>query len=246
MSCDLIGREFMDIHHATYYGIHGFVVPVLDPDSTPIPDLMWDHQVPKDVSIGGDTLDMDTGSTDTSPLFEMKDINVAEIVNMSTAPEKVFRRTKRLSFANTEGKGFDTRTLGGVDDVASFMPTDHFTALLGRPIRTKVPSYLLIAISCPDTNDSTATWPQIDSEADWFQYRYMQDTIVDAMKKISGVGDYDGDMDNALNRVADLLEWFHEGNGLSWTQPGFDVFSEFTIDITVPGEFAVGTLSGQN
>jgi len=240
MSVDLISRAFMDVHEATYYGIHGFVVPVLDPDSDTFPDAMWDAQVPKDVSIGGDTLDMDTGATDTSALFELKDINVAEMINMSTAPQKVFRRTKRLSFANTEGKAYEKR---GDDD--TFLPTDTFSALIGRPVRTKVPSYLLIAISAPDTNDTLTGWPAVNSEADWFQYRYMRDTLVDAMKKIVVVGD-DDPYDTALNRVADLLEWFHEEDANSWTQPGFDVFSEFTLDISVPGEFSVGTLSGQN
>lgn len=230
----LIGRKV-----ASMYGMHAYVIPLLDPDSGILPDVMWDNQVPKDKALSEDMLDLDqVDTTDTTPIVEPGIINVEGMLNVQEQPEMVFSREKIVTWADQKG-GYD-RT---ADDYA---PTDKVVAKLNRAIHVKYPSYFMLAISSPVTTFTSTAWKIMNEDSEWTQLQYMEYTLEDAWKAIVGLTEAadDDPYVDAMENIGEYLEVFHEETAGAWNQTTWRVFGKASFDITLPGSLDKIQLSG--
>ena len=90
LSQSVIARS-MSYIHAVLYGVDGFILPMLDPDTPITPDTMWNAQVPKDDAVGSDVIDLDTlpAGGDADPVFEPGDPSISDLLQMTTSPTEV-------------------------------------------------------------------------------------------------------------------------------------------------------------
>ncbi len=137
------------------YGMHGNILPVLDPDTLPSsPDDMWDKQVPKADPIGTTMGDLDTGSADTTIPSHWEHYNINNLMGQTTAPEQIFKRHKILTMASP----------GSVATTATqyrAMESNSFGLRKARKVR--VPSIALLALSSYPTQGAEAGWSGVDA-----------------------------------------------------------------------------------
>lgn len=222
-----------------FYGLHGYVVPVLDPDTPSIPDTMWDLQVPKDKPLTADSLDMDTGSVDTNPVFELGDVSVETIVKAATAPRQVFRRVKLFS----GGSGMAAFN----QDNYTCRHIDQFKFRIKSNIRVEAPSYLLVALSSPDTLATSSAWPVVNTDGEWMMFTYMAHTLRQAWMATVGLIEATAETPyiDALEFIADTIEWVHEKQGGLFGTTKWRVWGQGSIDMSVPGDIGNISLTGQ-
>lgn len=244
-----LNNMWMDIHvlataaiartSASMYGIHGYILPVLDPDSGITPDAMWDTQIPKDAPLTSDSIDVDTVDAVTAPLFEIGETNAESLIEVGVAPHQVFSREEMITFAVNKGGWEHT-----ADD---YLPTAHFKAKISKSYHAQVPSFLLLAVSNPDTLASAVAYPVLNSSAEWAQLKYLGLTLELAMIDLIGLTESGAESpyEDSLARLSDYLELVFEETAAAFTNPTWRVFCKSSADITVPGTFEKITISGQ-
>ncbi len=221
------------------WAVHGYVLPVLDPDSGITPDAMWDAQIPKDQAATADSLDLDTQTADTEPVVDIGDISVEQIVGMTTAPLQVFSRERFITYAD-DPSGYD-RT------AQDFIPTARFRAKIRRNIRVDVPSYFLIGFSSLNMGNTTVGWPVINTDGEWTQLAYMQETLHQAWLALVGLvatGTQEASTE-AMQLIAPFLEVAQEDVASIFEPLTWRVIGKATYDITLKGTVDNGTLTAQ-
>ncbi len=235
----IIGSTSIGRTQAAMYGLHGYVIPVLDPDAGTTPDVIWDTQVPKDKVLAEDAVDMDTGASDTAVVDEPGLINIEGMLNIGDAPVQVFERQKFITWADQKG-GYDHTA----DD---FMPADVIRTKITKTIHVDVPSYFLLALSSPLTSfTSGGTWPVINTDAEWTQLQYMEYTLEDAWKALVGLTEaaLDDPYVAAMTVIGQYLEHVHETSASMWDPQTWRAFGKASFHISVPGTFEQMALSG--
>lgn len=225
---------------AAMYGITGYVIPILDPDSAPTYDAVWDAQVPKDVDEGVNAFDLDTTAADLSPEFEWGEMDITSIIQMSSAPVEVFRRRKLLTVAESMG----------AMDVATFdwLPIDKFTTTLKRNVRVNVPSVMLLGFSSPSLDDTTATLRTVLSESEWARYMYLGLVVDQSLNQLIGLVEAGAETPYAESAalVAKLLEPpAYEETADAFTSPSWQVWCKATFDVSVPGYRSKAALTSE-
>lgn len=238
--CQVIAETRTSVLTIASYGLHAYVVPMLDPDGTHTPQSIWDAQVPKDKNISSGVLDLDTENADTTSAFEMGQVDAEKVIGLSTAPIQVFDRTRLLSFASPGAKAFDT-----ADE--TYIATDQFRLGLKHPVEVDLPSILLFGFSSPDTLQSTTTFFIPQSDQEWAQLTYLQDTLRDAFKELVGLVEAGAETpyEDAASIIASLLERLVEESAGAFLPVTWRVFSEFSFDLTLRGDMDVSVLTGQ-
>lgn len=223
---------------AVMYGLHAYVIPVLDPDAGTTPDVIWDNQVPKDKVLAEDMLDLDTGSAVVAPITEPGLINVEGMLNVQEQPELIFSREKFITWADQKG-GYDR----AADD---YMPTDKIIGRIRRSIHVDQPSYFLLAISSPATDRTATAWKVMNEDSEWTQLQYMEYTLEDAWKAIVGLTEAadDDPYVDAMENIGEYLEVFHEETAAAFVPTTWRVFGKASFDITVPGSLEKIMLTG--
>lgn len=237
MNISLIAEAAIARTSSVMYGLHAYVLPVLDPDAGTTPDVIWDTQVPKDKALSENMLDLDTGTADTDALTEPGLVNAEGMLNVGKAPVQVFAREKFITWADQKG-GYD-RT---ADD---FLPTDKIVGRINKPIYVAEPSYFLMAISSPLTTLTSTTWNVINEDSEWTQLQYMEYTLEDAWKAIVGLTEAadDDPYVDAMENIGKWLETMHEETAGAWLPTTWRAFGKASFDISVPGSLDQVSLS---
>lgn len=232
----------LGVKKAAVYGLHGYVLPILDPDSPWDPDTIWDTQVPKDQAIvlGTSDVDLDTQAVNAEPHVDIGQISVETMVNSTTAPVQVFDRQRVMTWANSPQGGFE-------DAQADFIVSDYFTTKVDKNIRVIVPSVLLLGFSSPDTLSTSTGWTVPDSDADWMRLQYAEESLHQAMVEVMEGHDpgAESPWEDALQLLGTYLEQAVEENAGSYSPQTFTVFTNLTGDVTVPGSFEKSSLTAQ-
>ncbi len=137
------------------YGIHGNMLPVLDPDTLPSsPDDMWDKQVPKADPIGTDMGDLDTAVADTTIATAWEHYNINELTGQTTAPEEFFKRYRLINPASSKSI---------VTALNAYRAMDAFRTRIRGKLHVKVPSIAMLAVSMYPSQSAEAGWTGVDS-----------------------------------------------------------------------------------
>lgn len=225
---------------AVMYGVDAYILPQLDPDTAKSQDDIWDAQVPKDDAVGSDVIDLDTGATDTTPAFEPGDPSVSDLVKLTTAPLRVFKRRRLLTFAD-RAAGFESATPD------TFIPAELWKSEknLSRIDEIPVPSWLLIGMSSPGTLRTGTVEQQMGSVADWAQLQYMGYTIERMMIQLVGLTEAGAEspFEDAANLLTGFLQQFIEETAGSFAPVTWTAFTEATLSMTLRGDLRQTTLS---
>ncbi len=123
-------------------------------------------------------------------------------------------------------------------------PGGSFNIGLRRPIRVSRPSVLVYAMGLPTMDDTTTTVPTTSSETQIPLIKYMEDTLVDALKdQMQGLSG--NPWDNASGTLRQHLnpDVFEQTAG-AFTIPGqLAVFGEAWIDHSVVGTLKLGRVT---
>ncbi len=239
----------MGIDKMVQYGVTGYVVSIQDPRTAQSFDDVWDEKIPKDVAVAigaaSNELDMDPTTAVAAPEFTPGLLSMERIVNLGLAPMRIFKREVELTFANTP-KG---------DTTATWFPTDTWSAQINKQVRTRVPSLVLLAFGVPNMVGltTTAVPTTFSTTQEWYQYSYLEDTLVDAMKEIVGLTEAGAvaPYADAITLIKFLLEptpvedsavanAYADGADANYL---WNVFCKATFDVSVPGHYRLPVLS---
>ena len=240
VSC--IGSGSLSILMAAYYGLTGFVVPLLDPDNVATYDAIWDTQIPKDVAEAAGVFDLDTGASDTTPEFEVGEADWSSVFQLASgAPMEIYRRRELVTFPKMP--------VGYVDIATDeYRMVARFKAKIGRKVNVETPSVALFGFSNPDMLTTTATpWDTL-SEVAWVQYQYLELTLEQAWMHLVGLTEAGSETpyEEAAALVAELIEdTVFEETGGSFAAVNWTVFCEATFDVSVPGRYVPGVITSE-
>lgn len=214
---------------ALMYGIEGYILPVLDPDSGATLDTLWDTLVPKDDDV--DTIDLDTAGSDTQSMFEPGESSMAEVMNVGLQPERIYSRQALRTFAN----GALRQEEGGVLEWAL---ADVLKLRISKNYFIEQPSVVLFAVGSPDLLDTDINVPTILAENEWPRVKFMETVLEQALMKLMGL--VESTAETPWEEAAALLRKFlepdvHEIGAGSWGASVLNVFSNATFDVSVVG-----------
>lgn len=218
---------------ACFYAVEGWILPIFDPDAETVYDTLWDTLVPKDSDV--EAIDLDTAASDASPFYEPGEHDFTKIFDIGNRPEKVYGRYRMLTMANG--------ALNIYQDVVSpydhlWLPGDRFSINVKRRLRIREPSVLLFGIANPTTDDLSSTLPKSLAEEKWGQVMYMGEVLHRAMLHLLGLTETGAEtpFEEASALLKEHLEpdVYTEDSGVFVTQ-GFTVYTEMTVDHSVPG-----------
>lgn len=228
----VVGTDIIPASKALMYGIEAYILPVLDPDSAPTFETIWDTLVPKDNDT--DTIDLDTEASDTASFYEPGESAMAEVMDVGLQPERVYNTQRLRSFA----------TAGLKQESASVLEwslSDVFKIHLGknRRYRCDGPSVILFALGNPDLDDTSAVEPTALAENEWARVKYIGTVLGQALMKHFGLIEAGAETpwEDAALLLRKFLEpdVFEETAG-AYTAQNMNVFCNVTFDISVPGE----------
>lgn len=227
----------VDIADACFSGITGYVCPVEDPDAVDSMDDIWDLHVPKDTAIGSGVLDLDTGTPDTTPEFEIGEADWAGV--FGSAPSRsveIFKRRSMHTFPDNP-IGFQA----GTPDV--YHAAGVIKTQINRKVRVASPSIALLAVSSPDVVDAAngGIW-STPTLAEWNMLQYVTETLREAWKHLVGLV-ATGTQEMAVE-AATWLEELLEGTIVEGTAGAFvavtwSVFCRTSFNISVPGDLDI-------
>ncbi len=234
-----------DAADAVFYGLSGFIVPVTDPDSGVNVDVLWDNLIPKDLDQGAGLFDLDTGAADTTPEFEIGELDLSAIFDLvSLAPKEIFRRRKMVTAASNP-TGYNVVSAGP----DTWSPMDYFTSQVRKRFRSPTMSMILFGVSSPDTSQTTTTIPLIPTEPQWMMLRMLDRVLEDMLYFVAGLAVESTSttpFDEASAFIANLVENdVFEGTGGSYVATTWNCFVNTTYDVTVPGKIAITSLSSE-
>lgn len=238
MDFSLVRTVQQDVLDGSMYGVTAYIVPMLDPDATPDVNAIWDLQIPKDDTIGPDSIDMDFSDTaDATPEIEPGDPSLEELFNVASRPARIFQRTELITFGK-QSAGF---TAGTPD---TFRPRDAWKAEIKQHYFVEQPSVLMFGLSAPATT-STGSVFNPSSNEEWLQLRFMADTAKDAWKHAVGLFETGAETPyvEAAALIASFLEQFTEETTGAWIAAAYRIFTDFRYEIEVEGELSIESIS---
>ena len=248
LSASVFPTAAIDVLDGRVYGVSGFIVPALDPDSNISPDALWDTLVPKDVAVGAGAYDIDTSAADTTSEFEVGEMDLEGLFGYSAGGvEEVFRRRRLLTFPSTGGAGFQA----GTPD--TYLPSEHFNAVISKPRKRQMHSMLLFGLSYPlmdivTTDITVAGWRSLQ-EHRWAWTTYVEVVLERAWAQLQGI--IESTAETPWEEAAAFLEDLLEPPVLEVTAGNFNtadnmqIMGEMTFQLSVPGRFRQGSLSSE-
>lgn len=246
VSIAVIGEESSSIKGAMIYGLSGYIVPVLDPNTRDAtPEITWNLQVPKDEAIAEASLDFDYQTTaNVSPAVQVGAINQEEVFQAMAGATKLFKTERIVTFADTN-RGW----IAGTPDV--YNPAERLSFRVKKQVRVKVPSVILFALSAPTpgvpgvfTGDVSGWIP--GNAAAWLGLRYIGSAIEQSMPFVAGsveAGAHEP-YEQMAEGVARVLEQAFEDTTGAFLTQDIQHFSSCMFDIEVPGHMNVRNIRG--
>ncbi len=220
---------------AAMYATALHILPILDPDSGPTMEAVFDTLVVKDTDAA--TIDYDTGSADTAPFFEPGEHDPMELFNIGVEGEKLYQRERLLTAASPGSMNF---LEGGAGEAGNMLwsPRDDYRVHIGRKLRVDVPSILVFAQASPSLDDTTTTVYTAMVENRWAQVKYITEVLTRAMMNELGLIETGAETpwEEASAVLREHLEpdVFEETAG-AFTSEQFNVFTTMMVDHSVPG-----------
>lgn len=231
----LVVPTALGIEQAVMYGIGGWLMNGMDPDTTDTYDDIWDRFVPKDEDIleaaAGNQLDLDTAVAVTAPAFEPGEPRVEALVGAMPAG-RFLRNEKLISFANSKG-GFDKTS-------EDYFPSDALDPFAASPnMFTDDWAAAMIAVSAPAQDDvTTSIFSTPTGSAEWMALKYIDDVVESAWKQMVGLTEAGaespfGDLTRFLENATEPT--VVEESAGSFVATVWRVFARLVWDYEVPG-----------
>lgn len=236
------------VQYAYMYGVDAYVIPIDDPDTNINLDILWDESVPKDTAVGSSVLDMDTAGSDTTPRFELGELNPSDLVGLSTVPAPIMTPRRQLITFPKMPVAFH---LDPADPGTApyYIPTDYYRTRSRQRHQTEVPAVVLIGVSSPDYANTQSFWTALQSTSEWLQLKYLGETQRDAWTYIAGL--VSAGTQESASEAATLLETFmekfYEENAGAFggdSQLTWKSFAKITADISLTGYYEPIQLGG--
>lgn len=233
----LISTSVIDSLLAVWYGCEGWILPILDPEDNASFDTIWDQLVPKDSD--AQTLDLDTGASDTTSFFEPGEADWAQLLDVGLRPQRVYQRLRMLSYA-TAAKPHT------VADIAKYTPSDVFRIEINRRLVVRQPSVLVFAVASPVLDDTVNTIETALSETEWSQVKYMEHVMERAQMDLLGLTE--AGSETPWEEATDLLQAHlepdvHEDTAGRFGNNTWNVFTDALIDHSVVGRLGKMTVT---
>lgn len=235
-----IGPEQTPFLNAVFYGIAGFVMPANDPDSSETYENLWDRLVPKDKQLAAGGFELDTGSADTQPEFELGDVDYSGVFQMAgLSPIEIFKRRRMLTAAS--GGPYEAVSSSG----DMYTPMDKFTTKVNRKVSTAMPSICMFGFSSPDTARTVSVEMDIPEEHEWVLLQYVEVALENAFMHLIGLTEAGSETpyEESSAFLSELLELVFEETAGSFRPVSWTVFTQATFDISVPGNLSFGALT---
>lgn len=235
------GGSELDSNEVTTYAMEAWVLPIDDPDATADFDDIWDTLVPKDSDV--QTLDLDAQTADTSVFYEPGETDWQALFDLGLRPDRVWHRVKELSINNTMGLKFvDSQT----PFAPKWQPGDQFRFNLKRKVRIRNPSVFLIGVGVPAGDDTITVVESPLAENEWGRVKYLGDTLKMAMMDVLGI--IEAGAETPWEDATDLLQKHLDPDVLEvtdgfWKAEALAVYGKMVVDMTVPGNVDVGTVT---
>jgi len=234
------GAGFLAKNVGIMYGIEGYILPLLDPDSAIEFNVLWDNLVPKDTDT--ETIDLDTGAADTTPFFEPGEIDWSKVLDVGLRPRKIYSRYKLMTFNNAAQHGQDEET----PFAAQWVGGDRVHVRIRRSLHVSQPSVLLFAFASPAVDDTTTTPETALTEPNLSQVKYMEETLERAHLTLIGLTEAGAETPfveaGALIKTHLEPDMFEQTSG-RYFPVAYRVFTEMMIGHSVRGRFGTTTLS---
>ncbi len=235
LNCHTVGLA-QNIFEPMLFGIDGYILPLEDPDSIPTPDQLWDRMVPKESTTGTYDIDTATGQGDVSA-FELDDLNYSELLDgLGEVWQSHFLEyRKQVTFASSPT---------GYDHAAqTYSPTHVYSKHVKANMHVRVPSWVLIGYSTPDTASATRTaWSAPSNEEGWYFLKYIEEAMryaIPALLGLTSEGTGTHPFDEALTGLEDFLVQVIEDTAGRWDNITARLTVQSRMDVTVPGEIEV-------
>lgn len=236
------GSEMLVAAQVVAYAVEGWILPVMDPDTQVSYDQLWDWLVPKDSDV--EVLDLDTGGTDTAPMYEPGEVSLAHVFDVGLLPERVYHRHRILTMARNSLLSYqENQTPFSV----LWVPGDAFDIHIKKRLRVRQPSCLVFAIGIPTGDDTLATAPTFLSEAQWPQVKYIDHVLERAMLHTLGL--VEAGAETPFEEATALLKThldpdvYESEDGIFAIAGDFTISGEAVIDHSVVGDLPKSAIS---
>lgn len=217
----------------TAYAVEAWILPVLDPDAASPFNTIWDALVPKDTDV--QTLDLDTAAGDATPFWEPGEADFGALFDVGLRPERLYHKHEFLTLMNTSGPVLQD---AAAPTDAVWIPGRNLRIHVGRRLRVRQPSVLLIAMASPSGDDTTLTEEAALAENEWFQVKYIEHVIERA--ELSMFGLVETGAETPWEEASILLQKHldpdvFEGTDGSFVSQAYFAVTELGVDHSVPG-----------
>lgn len=240
----IVTSSTINLIEVVQFDIGGYIVPVLDPDASADVDDLWDVLVPKpgDASLVAATASIDlnaaAGGEDVGAFAQVGEVSWREIFDVGVMPEKLYQAHYLKSHATA--RHF-------IDAATDFYRPSHIEQIRhGRRMRVQQPSMVLYAVSQPELADATTAQFLAPAENEWTRLKYVEVVLMRAMEALIGLTE--ATAESPFSDAITLIEQYlapdmSEETANSFTGWTMQCFSQFTADISVPGEFEIKSLA---
>lgn len=243
MDWSLIATTEITVLQAGMYGISGFIVPSLDPDTAVTVNAMWDQQVPKDAPNSAGAFDLDTDAVDTTPEFEVGEPDWTGVFGVAgNTPLQIFRRRRLVTFPKQMGA---YQLAAGTD---LWLPVDTFNTHIKRNVTAQRHSMILFGVSSPLLDVTTVNQKSSLLEVEWSMMTYIETFLEQAIINLIGLTETGAESpyEESAAFVADLIEaTVLEETAGAFVAQSWVAYCNATFKVDVPGTFSVGVLTSE-
>lgn len=226
---------------ALHYALAAYLVQLDDPDQVVGYEALWDRFVPKYTDV--DTLDLNTGSVDTTPFWEPGEANFDEVFDLGDMPLRMYYRRKRLTMADPGNAGLRFQP-SETPFEPQWWPGDNVRIEMNKSVHVRAPSVFMLAIAVPSLDDTSTTRPTL-TEVEWGRIQYVEATLerslIDQLDVVE-VGATTPWEDSSLLLRKHLAPDVFEEDAASYLTEAFRVYADLHFEHTVPGQISLGTI----
>lgn len=239
---NIICNDEVLYNKAVFHATEMYLLPVHDPDSGESYNALWDRLVEKDTDV--DTLDLDTGTADSSPFYEPGEVNWEALMPVGLKPERLWKAHKLLTIASDSIFQFQDNQS---PFTKRYVPGGVSSIHVGRKLRIDQPMALCLGMAAPVTDDTTATEESILAENEWPRVRYMKHVLEQAL--MAALGLVEAGAETPWDEATILLQKqldpdVVEDVSAAFSSVDWNVFGEATVDYSVEGELGKVALTG--
>ncbi len=197
-------------------------------------DTLWDRFVPKD----DDTVDLDADVTaDTSSMYELSQINVAQLLNQEVGgPHRFFNKSELITVLNGH-----TNLLTSTN---TYFPNDFVELNMNKKFTARDNSGILFGVGSPDMADVGVDDDVIDSLVgvatdNFFMLKQIDDFLDKAMISATPFTETGAESpyEDTMNFLLETLEKVNENTGL-FTSGSWVCWIKAMAGIRTPGRIA--------